>query len=145
MASLHARIAAKLGWTERETHSFSLPALRDMVRPVDPKLASEITDQIHSGEHIVQRRQTHNRADSGVLYLQKPIVEARRTAQPRYGMTRDGYTVRSGAPTSTMIRLQGEKIFRRLMVWQFSNAGTLFVRIDGKSYVVRQENLPSDA
>jgi len=76
------------------------------------------------------------------LYLETPIVETRQTTQPRYGMTREGYTVRSGAPTSTMVRLQGEKIFRRLMVWQFSNAGTAFVRILGKNYIVRDSDLP---
>jgi len=41
--SLHERIAAALGWTVAEVRSFGLPSLRDMVRPVDAKLAYEIT------------------------------------------------------------------------------------------------------
>lgn len=41
--NLHSRIATALGWTEVETQSFSLPALRDLVRPVSEKLAGEIS------------------------------------------------------------------------------------------------------
>jgi len=42
-APLHTRIAEKLGWTVAQTQSFSLLALRDLVRPVSAKLAHEIT------------------------------------------------------------------------------------------------------
>lgn len=71
-------------------------------------------------------------------YLDKPIVETReRAAHPGSGMTRSGYTLRRGAPTSLMIRLDGEKIWRRLMVWQFSNCGTCFVRVKGECLIVR--------
>lgn len=55
---------------------------------------------------------------------------------PTYGMCRDGYTKRSGAPTGYMIQLDGEARWRRVMVWQFSNAGTCFVRINGKPQVI---------
>jgi hypothetical protein len=41
--TLHKRIAYALNWTEEETHSFSLPALRELVRPISPKLYHEIT------------------------------------------------------------------------------------------------------
>lgn len=77
-----------------------------------------------------------------VQYLKAPIAEMRRTETPRYGIAADGYTVRSGAPTSRMIRLQGGKRWRRLMCWQFSNCGTLFVRIAGKPMVVNEYDLP---
>ncbi len=40
--NLHQRIAHVLGWTLAETQGFSLQALRDVVRPVSPKLANEI-------------------------------------------------------------------------------------------------------
>lgn len=71
-------------------------------------------------------------------YLERPIAEVRETRDvPRYGTTVDGYSKRSGAPTSRMIRLAGEKRFRRVMVWQFSNAGTAFVRIKGECFIVR--------
>lgn len=77
-----------------------------------------------------------------VKYLAKRIVETKRTETPRYGMAADGYTLRSGAPTSLLIRLEGEKRFRRLMCWQFSNAGTCFIRIDRQPMVVRDCDLP---
>jgi hypothetical protein len=80
-----------------------------------------------------------------VSYLTIPIVEVRHDPPPPgSGMTREGYTKRSGAPTSLMIRLEGEKRWRRLMAWQFSNLGTLFVRVDGKPLVVREETLPQE-
>jgi len=43
-------------------------------------------------------------------YLTTKIAESKRTLNhiPRYGM----------------IRLEGEKVWRRVMVWQFSNSGT---------------------
>lgn len=74
-------------------------------------------------------------------YLKKKIVDCRQTKRPRYGMAADGYTTRSGAPTSYMIRLQGESRWRRLMVWQFSNIGTTFVRIKGKPKIVPDSDL----
>jgi hypothetical protein len=46
---LHERIAKALGWTVEEARSFSLPALREVVRPVSMKLAYEITLQIQFG------------------------------------------------------------------------------------------------
>lgn len=47
---LHTRIAEALGWTREETRSFSMQALRDLVRPVSSKLAHEIDMFIRSGE-----------------------------------------------------------------------------------------------
>lgn len=64
------------------------------------------------------------------------IIETKRTELPRYGMAVSGYTLRSGAPTSFMVRLEGEKRWRRLMVWQFSNNGTCFLRIRGQAVTV---------
>ena len=81
-----------------------------------------------------------------VTYLTTPIVEVRNDPPPHgSGMTREGYTKRSGAPTALMIRLQGEKRWRRLMAWQFSNLGTMFVNIDGKPHVVREEMIPQES
>ena len=70
------------------------------------------------------------------------IEAARRTETPRWGTTRLGYTKRSGAPTSLMIRLSGETVWRRLMAWQFSNCGTLFVRYKGEDLIVSQWQIP---
>ncbi len=77
-------------------------------------------------------------------YLRTDIAEVCTTEVPRYGIAQDGYTHRSGAPTSRMIRLQGEKQWRRLMCWCFSNIGTCFVRIKGTPYIVNEYALPDE-
>jgi len=78
-------------------------------------------------------------------YLEIKIAESKRVVlkNPHAGMTADGYTKKSGAPTSIKIRLENEKIWRRVMVWQFSNAGTAFVRIKGQEFIVRDYPEPS--
>jgi hypothetical protein len=73
---------------------------------------------------------------SNVKYLQDQIEELIVTDVPQYGMTADGYTKRSGAPTGYKIRLAGEKRWRRVMCWCFSNAGTLFVRVNGENLMI---------
>lgn len=70
-------------------------------------------------------------------YLTTPIVDAMRTPVPHYGVTVFGYSKLSGAPTAHMIKLQGEKRWRRVMVWCFSNASTAFIRIKGEPHIVR--------
>lgn len=77
-----------------------------------------------------------------ILTLTQPIAEARRTDTPRYGMAADGYTARSGAPTGLLLRLEGEKRWRRLMVLQFSNAGSVFLRIAGEVVHVHEYDIP---
>lgn len=52
---LHRRIAAVLEWSTSDVQSMSLPALRDLVRTVDPALAAEITERIRSGRIILGR------------------------------------------------------------------------------------------
>lgn len=47
--TLHERIALALGWTVADVQSFSMPALRDLVRPVSQKLAHEISEHIRTG------------------------------------------------------------------------------------------------
>lgn len=80
-----------------------------------------------------------------VKYLTTKIEATRRTEAPLWGMTALGYTKRSGAPTPYMIRLAGETVWRRLMAWQFSNNGTLFVRVRGEELVVNQHDIPEPA
>ena len=72
----------------------------------------------------------------------RKIAESRRTAVPRYGIGADGYTLRSGAPTGWLVRLDGETRWRRIMVWQFSNVGTAFLRIGGVPVIVSDADLP---
>lgn len=76
-----------------------------------------------------------------VAYLRESISQVRRTETPRYGMTADGYTKKSGAPTSYLVRLEGQSRWRRVYCWQFSNAGTLFVRIGGVPLVVLESEI----
>ncbi len=79
---------------------------------------------------------------SKTMNLTKPIVRAYRTpTTPQYGMAADGYTTRSGAPTSVMIVLEGEKRPRRVMVWCFSNVGTCFVKIGGVPHIVSDSDI----
>lgn len=51
--NLHQRIAEALGWTEEEAKSFSLPTIRECVRPVNPKLAHEITLVMHTDAYYL--------------------------------------------------------------------------------------------
>lgn len=74
-----------------------------------------------------------------VQYLETPIIAAKRTPVPRYGIAADGYSLRSGAPSQYMVRLENNPRWYRVMVWQFSNAGTAFIRIKGIPYVLRNE------
>lgn len=55
---LHERIAKALGWTVKETQSFSLPTLREMVRSVSPKLAHEITVVMKTNSYFMMVDQT---------------------------------------------------------------------------------------
>lgn len=52
--TIHARIAEALGWTEKDVKSFSFQSLRELVRPVNPKLAAEMDEAIRSGSYIRQ-------------------------------------------------------------------------------------------
>ena len=49
-------IAKALGWTVEETRQFSWQALRDLVRPVNPALAKDMSADIKSGRYIVGER-----------------------------------------------------------------------------------------
>jgi len=49
--NLHERIAEALNWTLKDVQSFSLPSLLPLVRPVDAKLAHEISSSIETAAH----------------------------------------------------------------------------------------------
>jgi len=59
VSDLHKRIAEAVGWTEEEAKSFSLPALREVVRPVDAKLAYEISVVMNSPSYVVEEWNKH--------------------------------------------------------------------------------------
>ncbi len=50
--TMHERAAKALGWSVADTQSMSLAALRELVRPVNPQLAGEMSRAIQSGSHI---------------------------------------------------------------------------------------------
>lgn len=55
MATLHDRIAEVLGWSVSETKTFSLLSLRDLVRPISPKLTHEINLEIAGKGYVAQK------------------------------------------------------------------------------------------
>lgn len=60
--TMHERAAAALGWSVAQTQSMSLATLRDLVRPINPALAGEMTRAIQSGGHIRgERRKVRRR------------------------------------------------------------------------------------
>ena len=58
VTSIKQRIADVLGWSPGDTDSFSLATLREWVREKDPQLASDITEVIRRGWHLVERQPT---------------------------------------------------------------------------------------
>jgi len=52
MSDLYARAATALGWSPTDARSVSMPSLRDLVRPVNPDLAQEISLAIQSGAYL---------------------------------------------------------------------------------------------
>lgn len=52
MKTLHEKIADRLKWKVDEVASFSLAALRDLVKPLDSNLASEVSDALHCRAHL---------------------------------------------------------------------------------------------
>lgn len=53
---LAQRVADALGWSVSDVHSFSLPALRELVRSVSDKLAHELTCAMATGRVITRKR-----------------------------------------------------------------------------------------
>ena len=79
-----------------------------------------------------------------VQYLDRSgfrITAVKTTDTPRYGVCADGYSKRLGAPTDRMVKINNSGPWRRVMCWQFSNAGSLFVRIAGQEYVISRYDL----
>lgn len=63
--TLHERIAECLGWSVKDTQSFSLAALREMVAPKSSKLAYFITEEIRTGRHLIEPQGRVIRTASG--------------------------------------------------------------------------------
>jgi hypothetical protein len=52
---LHDRIAKALNWSIEETWGFSLAAMRELVRPIDPELAQDITLAVGGGSRVARK------------------------------------------------------------------------------------------
>lgn len=52
MNDLYDRAARALGWKPADARTVSMHTLRDLVRPVDPDLAQEMTLAIQSGAYL---------------------------------------------------------------------------------------------
>jgi hypothetical protein len=50
---LHEQIAETLGWSLADVQSFNLRALRELVRPVNPKIAQRIGWEINKPSHYI--------------------------------------------------------------------------------------------
>jgi hypothetical protein len=53
--NLKERIAADLGWKVEECNQFSLSSLRDLVLPVNPKLAYEISVVLREDWYLLDK------------------------------------------------------------------------------------------
>ncbi|HSX22280.1 MAG TPA: hypothetical protein VLE97_05845 [Gaiellaceae bacterium] len=72
MSDLHERAAKALGWSVRDTQSLSMQSLRDLVRPVDPDLAREMSYLIQSGAYA--RGERLGRKTRGHAAKSKPLA-----------------------------------------------------------------------
>lgn len=68
--------------------------------------------------------------------MRATITERRQRGNPRPRFDVLGYTLRAGSPTTWEVRLVGETRWRRVSVWQFSNAHTCFVRVKGECVIL---------
>lgn len=81
---------------------------------------------------------------SKVTYLTN-LVDAKTTADPRYGKTQSGYTLLAGSPTRYMIKTGTERRWRRVMALCFSNCASHFVWIQRRRVFLSESHLDSMA
>ena len=53
-------------------------------------------------------------------------------------LTREGYTKQSGAPTDTMVKIEGSSRWLRVYQYCVSNSGTLFVKTKDNPFLIVQ-------
>jgi len=87
MSDLHDRIAKVLGWSERDVRSLSMQSLRDLVRPVDPELAKEMSYAIQSGAYVrgepaPRRGRRHHATKTGLKIWQREDWRAPGQVEP---------------------------------------------------------------
>jgi len=58
------------------------------------------------------------------------------TGNFRNYLTRDGYTKRSGAPTSLMVKIEGSNRWYRVYQVCFSNSGTDFIKTKENPFLI---------
>jgi len=80
---------------------------------------------------------------NGYKQLTTPIVKRKEKVVEKFKfMTVDGFTKHNGCPIDTMIMLKGENIWRRVWCRQFSNVGTLHIKVGKEKYVVGEYDIP---
>ena len=86
----------------------------------------------------------NSQTTSAPAYLaDRHSITGHRTAEtPRYGVRADGYSTRDGSPTCHLVKLDDRGPWRRVRVWQFSNAGTAFIRVGGECLILRDDEIP---
>lgn len=97
MSDLHDRAARVLGWSPADVRSLSMHSLRELVRPVDPALADEISLAIQSGAYVrgEPRRKGRAHATKGSI-LDAIHAGCRVTIVDRFGKQRSGRAVMRG-------------------------------------------------
>lgn len=63
-------------------------------------------------------------------------AEWKRTKLPQQRLCRDGYTKRGGTPTDIVVRLAGEKIWRRVYTLCFGTGVTQIIYVRGDAMVI---------
>lgn len=157
MDPLHDRIAKALGWSERDVRSMSMQTLRELVRPVDPDLAAEMSHVIRSGEYIrgAARRGRRGHAtiaearDLKTLYndLSEASRAALKTAGQSKGYLVAGTTVIAGRLVRTNASTLRSLEKRGIVQLRLSNEGGMSAQLTalGEQLVAYRAALGSQA
>lgn len=122
MDPLHDRIAKALGWSARDVRSMSMQTLRDLVRPVNPALAEEMSLVIRSGDYIRGSRRGRRAhattkgpyrvgSESFESYL-RAVATASRAGDRVFEVRADGTEIQRWAPPPPAKKKQVKHVLR---------------------------------
>ena len=77
-------------------------------------------------------------------HLKTPIVEVKYTDFPLYAMVKNPYTIRTDEPTNRMVKLEGEKFWRRVMCWGYKNMETYLIWLKGRPFRIHDRDFPTE-
>jgi hypothetical protein len=124
MSDLHDRAAKVLGWSESDVRSLSMQSLRDLVRPVDPKLAREMDYVIQSGAYIGRApapRRRHHSTTAGTKIWRRVDWKAPGATEPLK------YSWELVRP-----HVRADEVDEWLAIYHRDNPGVTFVAADTK-------------